>query len=382
MQYHALALAVSGVDVDLIGETGTPLPSHVRHPRITEHRLKSRRGISGVAGSALALLIALCRITRPNVIVVQTPPAIPTVLVAWCVARMRGSRLVLDWHNLGWTMLAARLTGTHPLVRVARQVERLSAKMADMHLAVSVALAQHLRTTCGLTPVRVLRDRPADVFHARRHDETMRARVRQLAGLPASARPAIVISPTSWTRDEATDLVFAAADALELMWRGRGPVDGLIVVLSGIGAGRAAFEQRLRARTGARVHIVTTWVSGDDYPALIAGADAGLSLHRSSSGLDLPMKICDLFGASLPVCALDYGPTLRELITLDGNALLFADGNELASCLDQLFSAWPTPTARWQQLRSGAAAVADGPRWMAGWQSEAREVLIPPEARP
>jgi beta-1,4-mannosyltransferase len=381
MQYHACALAASGVAVDLIGETGTPLLSHVRHPHIHEHRLPPRRGISGVAGSALGLLVALCRITRPDVIVVQTPPAIPTILVAWIVARVRGSRLVLDWHNLGWTMLIARFRRTHPLVRVARQLERLSARLADTHLTVSDALAQHLQRTWGLTAVQVVRDRPADVFDARHRAESMRAQLRQLAGLPTNARPAIVISPTSWTRDEATDLIFTAADTLEQTWRDRGPADGLLIVVSGIGAGRAAFEQRLRARTGQRVHIVATWVSGEDYPVLLASADAGLSLHRSSSGLDLPMKISDMFGASLPVCALDYGSTLRELITPDENAVVFADGHELAACLDRLFRTWPTPTMLWQQLHLGAAAVADGPRWTAGWQREAFDVLVPPEGR-
>ena len=90
------------------------------------------------------------------------------------------------------------------------------------------------------------------------------------------------------------------------------------------------------------------------------------------------MKICDLFGASLPVCALDYGTTLRELVDPDRNAVLFTDARGLASCLDRLFRSWPVPSELWRRLQAGSAAVAAGPRWIEGWQQEAREVILAP----
>ena len=50
----------------------------------------------------------------------QNPPSIPTLAIAQLVSFARGSKLVIDWHNTGYSILALKLGPRHVLVRIAR----------------------------------------------------------------------------------------------------------------------------------------------------------------------------------------------------------------------------------------------------------------------
>lgn len=50
----------------------------------------------------------------------QNPPGLPGIAVAWLVCVLRGSRLVIDWHNYGYTIMALSHGRGHLLVKMAK----------------------------------------------------------------------------------------------------------------------------------------------------------------------------------------------------------------------------------------------------------------------
>lgn len=122
------------------------------------------------------------------------------------------------------------------------------------------------------------------------------------------------------------------------------------------------------------IHLRTLWLAAEDYPLFLGAADLGLCLHRSSSGLDLPMKLADMFGSGLPVCALDYGPCLAEQVQHGVNGLVFTTSGQLAEQLYTLFRGFPDDSSLLDHLRRKVQASA-GRRWAEEWSAVARPVF-------
>lgn len=399
MCYHARGLAANEIDVDLVGLEGTPVSTAITGDRrITVHRiapstLRRRRGLTGIAYTIAALVDAtrlgyrLWRTLRglapPALVIVQNPPQFPTLAVTRASLKRRGVRFIIDWHNLGYTVLQLRLGRWHPAVRFARWLERRDARRVDGSLCVSRALAAFLQSRFGVSGARVFYDRPAAVFAPVERPE--RERFRQALFTRLGIRGGVVgfiVCPTSWTEDEDFDVAVEAVVHLEDRIRGweaaaarRFP--DLVILVTGDGARRAEFERRFAGLPARRVQLRARWLEPDDYPRVVGSADLGLCLHRSSSGLDIPMKVADLFGAGVPVCALDYGACLAERVRHGDNGLLFSTARQLADVLFDLFETFPGEQPLLDRLRTGARKSAR-PTWEEGWAREARPLLLLP----
>src|SRR5436190_16832678 len=84
----------------------------------------------------------------------------PTNIVAQLVCVLRSSRLVIDWHNLGYTILTLRLSPTHPLVYLLRLYEQWFSRTAYAHFCVTDLMRRHLIQQYNLKNVTTLMDRP------------------------------------------------------------------------------------------------------------------------------------------------------------------------------------------------------------------------------
>jgi beta-1,4-mannosyltransferase len=146
--------------------------------------------------------------------------------------------------------------------------------------------------------------------------------------------------------------------------------------VTGEGQRRTEFERRFAGLPARRVQLRTRWLEPEDYPRIVGSADLGLCLHRSSSGVDIPMKVVDLFGAGVPVFALDYGACLAERVRHGVNGRLFSNAGQLADLMFDTFETFPGESAELERLRKGARRSAH-PTWEEAWSSEARPVLLP-----
>jgi beta-1,4-mannosyltransferase len=403
MQYHARALAAAGVDVDVIGHEGAALPKILTDPRISIHRLpapklrfriKRSKILYGLVATydafraSLRLAVALMTIPKPDLLLVQNPPSIPALQVSWIAARLRRARLVIDWHNLGYTILALRLGRRHLAVRLARWLEMIFGRAADAHLCVSRGFSRFLAERFKLSdtpahPVKVLYDRPESSFTP--IDRLEREQIRQALfvrlGIRNTATLGFLVCPTSWTADEDFDLIIDGVPYLEDRirdWEAGSPsrrFPDLVVLVTGDGTRRAEFERRFAGLPARRIQLRTRWLEPEDYPRIVGSADLGLCLHRSSSGVDIPMKVADLFGAGVPVFALDYGACLAERVRHGINGRLFTNARQLADLLFDLFQTFPAECSELDRLRKGARGSARS-TWEEGWTNEARSVLI------
>ena len=147
----------------------------------------------------------------------------------------------------------------------------------------------------------------------------------------------------------------------------------ILLIVTGKGPQKDYYIKKMKQLDLRRVAIRTAWLEPEDYPRLLGTADVGISLHASSSGVDLPMKVVDMLGSQLPVCALSYPCLAKEMVRHGKNGLLFTTSSGLTEQLVSLFEYGG------EQLETMQKYIKDHPfgNWDTEWKAHARPILLP-----
>ena len=251
---------------------------------------------------------------------------------------------------------------------MARWYEGFFGRLGDEHLTVSKAFRKDLAGKFGIPidKISVLYDRAvAGKFRVLTLEEKHQLYGR--TGLEAvftqevlvgnvdndkmhvrakPTRPALLLTSTSYTPDEDIGLLITALQKYAIKAYRNAAMPSIRLIVTGAGPLKKQFLKKFEEfncnLSYAKAKIEAKWLEIDDYPKMVAAADLGICMHMSSSNLDLPMKVVDMFSSRLPCFAFRY-PTIGELVetTENGsstpNGALFSTSDELAKLLTNQF---------------------------------------------
>ncbi|KAJ3305609.1 hypothetical protein HDV03_001254 [Kappamyces sp. JEL0829] len=373
------------------------------HPNCVIHSLKEPKRLSRLSGvsylvkgivrvvsQSLAILYIACLVVPlPDLMIIQNPPAIPTLALFQLTSFVRRVPLIIDWHNFGFSIMALDKPKSSMVVKLAMLYEIYLGSWASAHLTVTKAMGALLKQEWGVKgmvflshldfkgrEVEKTRSQPTSGTLFTSYDLSLKtSRLK-------TARHALLISSTSWTADEDFSILL---DALELYdERAETRYDGIkkrkkhlppvCMVITGKGPLKDHYMAAARKKKLPYSSLYTAWMSMQDYPRLVGCADLGISLHTSSSGLDLPMKIVDLFGAGtllaliagVPCCALQFA-SIAELVKDGVNGRIFRDAHELADQLSELLEDLDGEASPLVSLRTGVQDWRDAGGWEENW---------------
>jgi len=397
MQYHAMSIAKHGGRVDVIGYQESSLhPGLINNPLVSivplppPPSILRSKDLPFIIGGPLKVLWQIWSLfrtlsygTQPaRWLLVQNPPSIPTLFVAMTICFLRNTHLIIDWHNYGWTILAGAKGQNHPFVIISKYYEALLGSWAPtVSFTVTDAMQKQLRNQPYniRSPIFTLHDRPAYIFQPIFSSSTRRGFLKhlpetsQFAQAIMAGKTRLLVSSTSWTPDEDFNLLLEALCSYAASEKFLPPI---LAIITGKGPLKQMYLDRIASLTKnqelANITILTAWLSAENYATLLACADLGVCLHMSSSGVDLPMKVVDMFGAGLPVVGYGEYESWSELVKEGVNGRGFVTSDELSRILRELFM--EADGKQLTTLKQGA--IQEGSRrWDEEWDSVAGRLL-------
>jgi beta-1,4-mannosyltransferase len=172
-------------------------------------------------------------------------------------------------------------------------------------------MRRHLVEEYGLKRVTVLMDRPPERYTPLNSTEQnlFLEKLPETRGVDRKTTK-ILVTSTSYTPDEPLQPLLSAL--LKYSDTRKSELPKILLLITGRGPMQEGYRKVIQqsslagANPDEKCTIKMVWLEPGDYPKLLACADLGISLHTSSSGMDFPMKIVDLFGCGVPVCAVRF----------------------------------------------------------------------------
>lgn len=342
------------------------------------------------------------QVYKLNLIWCQSPPSIPTFIIMYIVRYFilplgylfgfnDGSyKWILDWHNLAFTIMRVAHRPKF-MVKISEIIEKFFGKRADIHLCVSEAFVKYLKQWADIHAIPVYDKKnisykdSTQILMSERHSLFMRLgwKINEHETIFTKEesnrsiiyrrdRPVLLVSSTSWTPDEDFDILLKAICEYDDKHK-NDDYPSLHFVITGKGPLRDHYIKSISELGLTKCKIETVWLEIEDYPILLACADLGICMHFSSSGIDLPMKVVDMFGTGLPVCAIQY-QALSELVENGINGYTFQSYIELENQMDILLKEFPD-TKKLEQMRENIRKGFQKLTWEDEWRNKVSKIL-------
>lgn len=395
MTYHAQSLAQMGYQVNLCGYLESSLPQFLYdNENITIYEIPVIHNALNLPYLLFALYKVLMQLwvlssmfwtvlgDETKFVFIQNPPSLPILAIIGLLKSIwvPQMQICVDWHNLNWSILNLKYQNdNHPVVKLMKFYEQwFSKKFADINLTVTLELKRYLIDQFDINPssITTFYDRPNEIFKPLKDQEELRKILEANKDIfndklnYDQIKDRIVVTSTSFTPDEDFNVLVECLKMLDIQMNGNDN-QRLIMIVTGKGPLEDQFMAQINSHEWRHIVIRKVWLPIAQYPNILKISDLGLSLHYSSSGLDLPMKIVDLFGSGVPVVTLGY-PVIAELVKHDQNGVILDSSTETTESAKQMAQIIyellydPKHRQRYLKIKEGAMKESER-RWSHEW---------------
>uniref|UniRef100_A0A914RA18 Chitobiosyldiphosphodolichol beta-mannosyltransferase n=1 Tax=Panagrolaimus davidi TaxID=227884 RepID=A0A914RA18_9BILA len=428
MCFHVMSLTAKGIPVQYVGyQESRPNDRLLNDPLVTIIPISPPSPFISNLPSIISLcfkLIWMCgtlistlffkTASSASLILVQNPPGVPTLWFGYFASKIKGATFVIDWHNYTSSIIQYNydLNNDNKSLTYIQMILKFIAgciasfegyfgRRAKFNFCVSNSMRIDLKNKWNVKAITHYDRPPSWKFRCltiedkhqffwklcqhpdfaslisqkqefdKSSTETTLFSYRDKDGVSRlrNDRPLLLISSTSWTKDEDFGILLDALrkfDTSPPPKRSSLMLPKIFVVITGKGPMKEQYLQTMNKIRWRYVTIVTPWLEAEDYPIMLGCADLGVSLHASTSGLDLPMKVVDMLGCRVPVLAKKFD-AIGELVK-PTNGKLFKSMEELCNLLVEMSGGFPESSKVLTDLKNQLLEEHPG-SWEAQWDA-------------